>query len=72
VSGEKGGYRENVELLISLIVNGYTKSQLMRSLQDVGLPYSEYKIRRRRNELMERLNDFKVRELYRESLCPVY
>jgi len=28
-----------VELLISLIANGYTESQLLRALQNLGLPY---------------------------------
>jgi len=28
-----------VELLISLIANGYTESQLLRELQNLGLPY---------------------------------
>jgi len=58
-----------VELLISLIANGYTESQLLRALQNLGLPYSEDEIRRIRDELMERLNDFKDRELPEEAFA---
>lgn len=58
-----------VDLLISLIANGYTDSQLMRSLKNLGLPYSEDEIRRIRDDLSGRLNDFKERELPQEAFA---
>jgi transposase-like protein len=58
-----------VELLMSLVANGYTESQLMRSLQELALPYSEDEIRRIRDELIERLNDFKSRQLPEEAFA---
>ena len=54
---------EYTDLLMSLVVNGYSESQIIRSLKELGLPYSEGELNRIREELEERLNDFKQREL---------
>jgi transposase-like protein len=58
-----------VDLLMSLVANGYSESQLMRSLHELGLPYSEDEMTRIRDELIERLNDFKGRELPEEAFA---
>ena len=52
-----------VNLLMSLIVNGYSESQLHLSLKQLGLPYSDSDINFIKNQLIERLNDFKQKEL---------
>ncbi len=52
-----------VDLLMSLVINGYSDSQLSLSLKELGLPYSETELTRLKEHLVERLNDFKSREL---------
>lgn len=52
-----------VDLLMSLVVNGYSESQLITSLRQLGLPYSATELAKIRDRLMERLSDFKRREL---------
>lgn len=52
-----------VDLLMSLVINGYSESQLISSLRELGLPYSTVEMGKIRDQLMERLNDFKRREL---------
>ncbi len=51
------------ELLYSLVVNGYSPSQLQRTLSELGLPYTEDEIKKITEELRERLEDFKTRQL---------
>jgi len=52
-----------VDLLMSLVINGYSESQLMASLRDLGLPYSPDEMNKIKDQLLEKLNDFKQREL---------
>jgi transposase-like protein len=52
-----------VDLLTSLIINGYSESQLLMSLRELGLPYSVTELSKIRDHLRERLQDFKRREL---------
>lgn len=52
-----------VNLLMSLVINGYSESQLLMSLKELGLPYSEEELNKIKGQLLERLNDFKQREL---------
>jgi len=57
---------------MSLVVNGYSESQIIWSLKESGLPYSEGELSRIREELEERLNDFKQRELPEQALASLY
>jgi len=51
------------DVLYSLIINGYSPSQLQRTLSELGLPYTQDEIKRIVEELRERLEDFKTRQL---------
>jgi len=55
-------------LLMSLVVNGYSESKLTNILKSFGLPFSDKEINRIRDELRERLNDIKTRELPKKLL----
>jgi len=55
-----------VDLLMSLVLNGYSESQLLLSLRELGLPYSVTELTKIREQLKERLQDFKRRELPRD------
>lgn len=46
-----------------MIINGYSPSQLQRTLSELGLPYTEDEITKIVEELKERLEDFKTRQL---------
>lgn len=48
-------------------MNGYSESQLLMPLKELGLPYYVEEIRRIKNHLTERLNDFKRNELPRHT-----
>jgi transposase-like protein len=50
-------------LLYSLIINGYSPSQLQRTLSELGLPYTQDEIKQIVNELKQKLEDFKTRQL---------
>lgn len=52
-----------IDLLMSLVVNGYSESQMMRTLKNLKLPYSEDELVKIREDLIEKLNDFKSRQL---------
>jgi len=52
-----------VDLLMSLVINGYSESQLLMSLRELGLPYSVDEMNKIKDQLMDRLNDFKRKEL---------
>lgn len=58
-----------VDLLMSLVINGYSESQLMHSLRELGLPYSTHELGRIREQLSERLQDFKTRELPNQAFA---
>jgi transposase-like protein len=51
------------DVLYSLIINGYSPSQLQRTLSELGLPYTQEEIKKIVEELRERLEDFKTRQL---------
>ena len=59
------------DLLMSLLVNGYSDSELTNTLRRLGLPFSDKDINKIRDELRERLKDIKTRELP-ESMLVVY
>ena len=73
---EKGLYKRTdknyVELLMSLVVNGYSETQLLMSLKELGLPYSVDEMDKIRENLTERLNDFKQRELPQDLFALFY
>jgi transposase-like protein len=52
-----------IDLIMSLVVNGYSESQLWASLKELGLPYSQDELNKIKDQLIEKLNDFKQREL---------
>jgi len=52
-----------IDLLMSLVINGYSESQLVRSLKELGLPYSEIEMEKIKESLIEKLKDFKSREI---------
>jgi putative transposase len=52
-----------LDLLMSLVINGYSESQLLKSLRELGLPYSVEEMNKIKSQLIDRLNDFKRREL---------
>jgi transposase-like protein len=52
-----------VDLLMSLVINGYSESQLLMSLRESGLPYSVDEMNKIKDQLMDRLNDFNRKEL---------
>ncbi len=56
-----------VDLLMSLVVNGYSESQLLLSLKELGLPYSVTELTKIKDQLIERLNDFKRKELPQDA-----
>lgn len=58
-----------VDLLMSLVINGYSESQLLMSLKELGLPYSVGEMSKIKDHLVERLNDFKRRELPQDAFA---
>jgi len=56
-----------VDLFMGLVVNGYSESQLLLSLRELGLAYSVEELGRIRDRLLERLSDFRRRELPKEA-----
>lgn len=56
-----------VDLLMSLVINGYSESQVLLTLKELGLPYSVGEMNKIRDHLVERLNDFKRRELPQDA-----
>lgn len=60
---------EYLNLLGSLIVNGYSESNIVSSLKELGLPYSKQDIELIKQELQEKLEDFKRRQLPTDVFC---
>jgi len=52
-----------VNLLMSLVANGYSESKIESTLNNLGLDYSKQHMEIIKQDLLERLNDFKTREL---------
>jgi transposase-like protein len=48
------------EFLISLITNGYSKTQIFRTLRKLDLPYSQDEIEKIKNELKEKAEHLKT------------
>ena len=59
------------DFLISLLVNGYSKNQIVRTLKKLELPYSEEQIERIKEGLKEKLEDFKNRQLKEDWFCMI-
>ena len=57
------------EFLISLISNGYSKNQIQRTLKKLELPYSEQEIEKIKENLKEKVDDFKTRQLNEDWFC---
>lgn len=55
-----------IDLLMSLVINGYSESSLLTTLKSLNLPYSQEEIDKIKDELKERLELFKHRELPEE------
>lgn len=51
------------DLLVSLVVNGYSKSGLINTLKGLDLPYSEDEVDKIKEDIIKRLEEFKTREL---------
>jgi Transposase and inactivated derivatives len=52
-----------VNLLMSLVANGYSEGKIESTLNSLGLDYSKQHMEIIKQDLLERLNDFKTREL---------
>jgi len=52
-----------IDVIYSLIINGYSPSQLQSTLSESGLPYTQDETKKIIEELRERLEDFKTRQL---------
>ncbi len=48
---------------MSLTVNGYSESQIVQTLRELGLCYSKEQMDKIKQQLIERLTDYKTREL---------
>ena len=51
------------ELLMSLVINGYSESSLLNTFKNLQLPYSEQELNKIKNDLKSELDLFKQREL---------
>lgn len=51
------------QLLSSLVVNGFSKSNITRTLKEMGLPYSQDELDKIEQGILQRLQEFKTREL---------
>lgn len=51
------------QLLASLVVNGFSKASIARTLKELNLPYSQDELDKIEEEILERLQEFKTREL---------
>lgn len=57
------------QLLSSLVVNGLSKSNISRTLKEMGVPYSEGELEKVEEEVLQRLGEFKTRELPKDIFC---
>ncbi len=55
-----------IDLLGALVVNGYSPSQLRRTLRQLGLPYTDEDLQQIIEDLKQKLQDFKSRQLPEE------
>ena len=59
------------EFLISLLVNGYSKNQIARTLKKLELPYNQEQIEKIKEGLKEKVEDFKNRQLKEDWFCMI-
>lgn len=57
------------DLLMSLVANGYSESSLINTLKSLNLPYSEEELNKIKDDLKEKLELFKQRELCEEAFA---
>ena len=57
------------DLIVSLVANGYSQTEVMNTLKAMGLPYSEKELMKIREEIKERLEIFKSRELPKDCFA---
>lgn len=55
------------ELLSSLVINGFSKSNIARTLGELNLPYSQDELDKIEQEILQRLGEFKTRELPKDA-----
>lgn len=60
-----------VDLLVSLIINGYSPSQISATLRSLGLSYSEKEMEQIKEDLNSQLLDFRSRPLP-QDVCVMY
>jgi len=51
------------DLLMSLVINGYSESSLLNTLKSLNLPYSDDELNKIKDDLKSELDLFKQREL---------
>lgn len=79
---KKGNFRHNIlpepykrveksytDLLLSLVANGYSESSLTSTLKSINLPYSEEEMNKIKDELKNKLELFKIRELPEDAFA---
>ncbi|QTA38891.1 IS256 family transposase [Thermosipho ferrireducens] len=54
---------EYTQFVMALVLNGYSPTQIMDVLETLKLPYTKEELTKIREQLMERLKDFKTRQL---------
>ncbi len=59
----------HTELLMSLVINGYSEATLLNTLKSLNLPYSEGELAKIKNNLKNELDLFKQRELPQEAFA---
>jgi len=57
------------DLIISLVANGYSQAEIMNTLKSMELPYSEKELMKIREEIKEKLDMFKSRELPKDCFA---
>ncbi|ADQ05534.1 transposase mutator type [Caldicellulosiruptor owensensis OL] len=57
------------ELLMSLVINGYSETALLNTLKSLNLPYSEDELTKIKNNLKNELDLFKQRELPQQAFA---
>lgn len=57
------------DLMASLVVNGFSRANIMRTLKKLDLPYCEEELTKIEEQLTTRLEEFKTRELPKDAFC---
>jgi len=61
--GWKRNTPEYTQFVMALVLNGYSSAQIMDVLETLKLPYTKEELTKIRDRLMEKLKDFKTRQL---------